>query len=120
MAAGIAAIIRLRGEIVVAADMTIGARRNLSGGCQLMGIGEWKSGGGMIKFAVGPGSDGMATGTSGSGRGEIRSDVIGHIATESLRLVPIGLMACEAISGIQGIVVVDVATGARRGGVGTR
>ena len=41
--------------------------------------------------------------------------MIGNISAESLRLVPVRLMAGEAIRGIQRIVVVDVAVGARSG-----
>jgi hypothetical protein len=40
--------------------------------------------------------------------------VVWNIAAEGLRLVPVGLMASEAIGGSQRIVVVDMAVGARR------
>ncbi len=115
MAPGVAAIVRLRGEIVIAAYVAIGAGGDLAGGCELVRVCERKSSGAVIEFAVGPDRNGVAGGASGGGIREIRGHVIRNIAPESLRLNPVRLMAGEAIRGGQGIVIVHVAAGARRG-----
>jgi hypothetical protein len=70
----------------------------------------------VIKLAVGPGDRVVAGGAKGGGKSG--SNVIGNNSTESLRAVPIGLVAAVAIGVGAGevVIVVDVAerTGRRR------
>ena len=118
VAAGIAAIGGLNGEGKIAVDVARSATGNFAAvGDELVRVGKGETGGAVIEFAVGPSGDGVAGRASCGGGREIRGDVIGNIAAEGLRLVPVGLMAGEAIGGIQRIIVVDVAgsTGRRRG-----
>jgi len=104
-------------ERVVASAVTLRASGDSSGWGQLVGPGQRPACSAVIKFAVGPHGDGVATGTSGCGSGEIRSDVIGYIAAQSLCFVPVRLMTAEAIRGIERVVVTDMAgcAGCRRG-----
>jgi len=112
MAACIAAIRRLDRQAVVAIDMAEGA---LHIG---MAVGQQKAGGAVVEFAVRPLGDGVAGGACrGAGR-ESRGHVVGNTTTESLRLVPIGCMAGQAIRGCEGVVVVHMALRAGRRGVG--
>jgi hypothetical protein len=71
----------------------------------------------VIKLAVGPGDGVMAGGTERGGK--CSRNVIGNNSTESLRAVPIGLVAAVAIGVGAGevVIVVDVAQRAGRGGV---
>ena len=107
VATGIAAIgwSNLQGEIVI--DV---AQSALNVG---MAVGQQEASGAVIKFAVSPSGNGVTSGASGGRGGEARADVIGNITADGLRLVPIGSVAGHAVCGTQGVVVVDVAGGAR-------
>ena len=98
-------------KAVIVIDMARGARRGR------VCAGKGPSGRGVIEHAGIP-SDGIVA--SGAKRsGETSGDVIGNIAAESCRVVPIRLMAAVAI-GIgrsEVVIVVDVAKGAGRGRV---
>lgn len=111
VATGIAAIGRSNLQVVVAID--VAGRAEHVG----MPIGERKSGGTVVEFAIGPGGDGMASGTSGSCGGESRGEVVGHGAAQSCRFIPVSRMAGYAVGRIQSVVIVDVAgsTGSGRG-----
>jgi hypothetical protein len=113
VASGVSAIVGLCSEIVVAAHVAIGTSSDFARGCELMRIGKREAGAGVIEFSVGPGGDGVASGASRSSRREIGCDVIGDVTAESLGLVPVWLMTGETIRGVQRIIVVDVAVGAR-------
>src|SRR3984893_13181920 len=117
MATRIAAIVGLNVQTVIAADVALRASCDFSGRGHLVGVRQRKTGGAVIELAVSPGSNGVATGTSGGGGREVRSDVIRNVAAERLRLVPIGCVAGEAVRGIQSVIIVDVAgsAGRRRG-----
>ena len=80
-----------------------------------MRIGERETGRAVIKLAIRPRGDGMATGASGSGRREVRSNVVRNAATQSCGLVPVGGMAAEAVRGLDPVIVIDVAICAGRG-----
>ena len=112
VASGISAIGGSRFQRVVIVDM---AERALNIG---VAIGERKAGGGVIEFSVGPRSDGVASGASGGGRRKACGEVIGNIAADGLRFVPIRSVAGHAIGGIQRVVIVDVAGRTRRGSGG--
>ena len=60
-------------------------------------VGEREANGSVVEFAIGPGGDGMASGASRGCGGETRADVVGDVAAECLRLVPIGRMAGHAL-----------------------
>ena len=51
----------------------------------------------MVELAIGPSGDGMASVASRRRRGKACGDVVGHIAAQRLRFVPIGRMAGHAI-----------------------
>lgn len=63
VAAGVAAIVGLRREIVVAANVAVGAGSYFTRGRELMGIGQWETSGAVIEFPIGPYRYGVATGT---------------------------------------------------------
>lgn len=90
------------------------ALRAGSGG---VGTDEGEASGGVVEGGISPSSCVVALGAERSG--EASGDVIGHIATESLRAVPIGLMAAVAIGigGSQAVIVIDMALCARSGGM---
>ncbi len=117
MAAGIAAIGGLYRQVIVAANVTLGASSNFARGRELVRVGKRKAGAAVIKDAVGPRGDGMACGASGSAGGEICGDVVGHIAAESLGAVPSRLVTAQAVGGAERVIVIDVAgnTGSGRG-----
>ena len=71
----------------------------------------------MIEFAVRPLGDGVARGASRRGRGKAGRNVIGNVAPEGLRLVPIRGVARQAIGGGQRVIVVHMALGTRSGRV---
>ncbi len=81
--------------------MAIGARGNLAGRSELVRIGQREACGAVVELPVGPHSDRMATGAGGSRPREIGGDVIGNVTAQGLRLVPIRLMAREAVRGSQ-------------------
>ena len=97
VAAGVAAIRRLNGQCVVAADMALRASRNLAGGRHLVRIRQREARGAVIKLAVGPDRDGVARGAGRSGSGEVRSHVIGHVSAQRLGAVPGRQVAAHAI-----------------------
>ena len=101
---------------VIAADVALGAGGDFACGGHLMRIGKREAGAAVIKNAIGPGGDGMAGGAGGGASGEIGSDVIRHIAAKRLRVVPVGLMTTEAVGGIQGVIIIDMAGSARSWG----
>lgn len=108
------------GEGIIVVHMAIGAGgdRGTGRGRHLMCASERPSGGAVVELAVGPGDRVVASGTERSG--ELRGDVIGHEAAESLRAVPIGSVAAVAVgvSGGETVIIVDVTEGAGRGGMG--
>src|ERR1700730_5714927 len=106
-----------RSQRVVASHVTLRAGRDLASRRHLVRARQRPTGTAVIELAVSPGSDGVATGTSGGGGREVRSVVIRNVAAERLRLVPIGCVAGEAVRGIQSVIIVDVAgsAGRRRG-----
>ena len=109
MATRIAAIGGLDRQIVVAANVALGAGGHFASGGELVRVGKRKAGAAVIENAVSPGGDGVASGTRrGSGR-EICGDVIGNIAAESLGAVPSRLVTAQAVGGSQIVVVADVA-----------
>ena len=70
----------------------------------------------MIENSIGPRRDGVARRTGRRGRGEISGDVVGNVPAKGLRAVPCRLVTAQAVSGIQRVVIVDVAgeAGSRR------
>ena len=60
VAAGIAAVCRLNGQRVIAADVALGATRRFPGGRQLVRVGQRESRRAVIKLAVRPNRDRMA------------------------------------------------------------
>ena len=97
VAAGIAAIVGLDGEIVIAADVALRASSDFAGGGHLVRVLQREAGGAVIEFAIGPSGDGVASGAGSRSCREIRSDVIGNVATKRLGFIPVGLMATHAI-----------------------
>ena len=69
----IAAIIGLNRQSVVAVDVTIRARGHFTCWGHLVGIRQRETGGAVIKFAVGPGGDGVASRASGGGVGKFEA-----------------------------------------------
>ena len=108
VAAGITAIGGSDLEVVVVIDV--------AGSAEYVGVavGEREPDGRMVELAIGPRSNGMASGASRGSGGETRGDVIGDASAKCLRFVPIGRMAGHALGRTQGVVVVDVAGGAGR------
>ncbi len=69
MATGIAAIGGLYRQVVVTADMALGAGGHFASGRELVRVGKRKAGAAVIENAVSPDGDGVASGTGrGSGR----------------------------------------------------
>jgi len=77
-----------------------------------------KAGGRMVKRRVRPRSSVVAL--RALGRREARGDVIGNVAAERLRLVPIRSVAAVTIRRSQRVIVVHVALRAGCGGMHTR
>lgn len=111
---GIAAIVRLDRKSIVAIDVAGGAARGFARRCELVRVGQGKTGAAVVENTVGPYRDGVTRGASGSGLREICRDVIGNISAESLRAVPSRQVTAQTIRGAQRVVVVDVARGAWR------
>lgn len=111
VAPGVAAIGWLNAESVVAANMALRTGRDLAGRRHLVRVGEREAGGAVIELAVRPSCDGVAGATGGGSLREISSDVIGYVATQSLRAGPCRLVAAHAIGvrGIQRVIVIGVA-----------
>lgn len=107
-------------EGIIVVHMAIGAGRDrgTGRGRHLVGASERPSGGAVVKLAVGPGDGVVASGAERSG--ELRGNVIGHEAAESLRTGPIGSMAPVAVraGGGEVVIIVEVAEGTGRGGMG--
>ena len=105
-------------EGIIVVHMAIGAGRDrgTGRGRHLVGASERPSGGAVVKLAVGPGDGVVASGAERSG--ELRGNVIGHEAAESLRTGPIGSMAPVAVRAGGGEVVVVVDVAKRAGGCG--
>ena len=91
MATGVTAIGGSDLEVVIVIDVA-GSAKHVG-----VAIGEREANGSVVKFAIGPGGDGMASGARSGSGGETCGDVIGHIAAQRLRLVPIGRMAGHAL-----------------------
>jgi hypothetical protein len=117
VASGVAAIVGLNLQRVIIVDVARRAIGHLARGSKLVRIGERESRGAVIELSVSPRGDGVAGGASRSGGREIGSDVIGNVATESLRFVPVGGMAGQAVRAAEGVIVIDVAgnAGSRSG-----
>ena len=80
-----------------------------------MRVRQWKAKCVVIKLAVGPFRDGMASRAGRGSRGKTSGDVIRDTSTEGRCSVPRIQMAAHAIRGLQRVVVVDVAGSAGRG-----
>lgn len=78
--ASVAAIVRLNRQIVIAINVASRAVGNFARRRKLVRIGERETCGGVIKYAVRPGSDGVASGASRGSGGETSRDVIRYIA----------------------------------------
>ena len=114
--ARIPAIGRSNIQAVVVVDVTESAAWNLAAiSDEGVRVGQRKAKRIVVEFSVGPLGDGMASGTSGRGRREAGADVIGNGTAKRWRAIPGRQMAPNTISRIQGVVVADVASGARRG-----
>lgn len=105
----VAAIIWLNCQIVVAINVASGAGGNFARGCELVRIGKRETCTGVIKNAVRPKGDGVASGASGGSGGEICRNVVRYIAAKRLRAEPCCLVAAHAIRRTQCVIVVDVA-----------
>jgi hypothetical protein len=108
MATRVSAISRLYLQIVVSVDM---ASSTLHVG---VAIRQKKSGGAVIKLAVGPSGYSVAGRASCCGRWESCGHVIRYRATQCLRLVPIRRVAAHAVRGIQRVIIIYVAGQAGR------
>lgn len=108
------------GEGIIVVHMAIGAGSDggTGRGRHLVRASERPSGGAVVKLAVGPGDSVVASGAER--RGELRGNVIGHKAAESLRTGPIGSVAAVTVGvgGGEVVIIVDVAEGTGRGGMG--
>jgi hypothetical protein len=88
VAAGITAIRWLNGKRIIAADMTLSARRHFACRRHLVRIGEGEAGGAMVESARRPSGDGMASRTSSGAGREACGNVVGDIATQGLGTLP--------------------------------
>ena len=87
MASGIAAIGGRNFQSEVVVEMTGRA------GHVCVTVGQQKAGSAVIEFSIRPCGDGVAGGAGRSRRWEPCRDVIGNIAADGLRLVPVGGVA---------------------------
>ena len=88
VAAAVAAIRRLNRQIVIPADVALGAGRHFTGRRHLVRVGQREARGAVIELSGGPCRNGVAAGASAGAGGEIGSHVIGHISPEGLCAVP--------------------------------
>lgn len=119
VAAGITAIRRCDIQSVVVIHMALCARGDLTSRCQLVRVSKWESRAGVIKGRVGPVACVVALRALRSGESGV--DVIGHVAAERLRFVPVRGVAAVAIRvrGGERVVIVGMAACARCRGMHT-
>jgi len=115
MTTRVTAIRRRDVQCVVVVNVALGARGHFARRGQLMGVGQRKTRGAVVERGVSP-VRGVVTLRTLRGR-EPRRDVVGHIATQSLGLVPVSRMAAITICRSEVVIIVDVAVGAGRGRV---
>ena len=107
-----------RGQRIVIVHVAIGAGLHPTGSGHHMSACQWPASSAVIKPAVGPSGRIVASGAQSSG--ELRGNVIGNSAAESLRAVPVGGVAPIAVrvGGGEMVVAVDVTEDAGSGRVG--
>ena len=109
MAAGVSAVGRRNRKRIVIANVALGTRGDLARRRHLVRVGQREAGGGVIERRVGPVRRVVAARALRSGEPSL--DVIGDIAAQSLRAVPVRRVAAVAIrvGARQVVVVADVA-----------
>jgi len=95
VASGIPAIRRLDGQAVVIVDVARSAGWHQSGGRQLVGVGQRKARGSVVKGCIGP-KDRIVARRAQRGR-EARGDVVRHAAAKGRRTLPGRLVAAVTI-----------------------
>ena len=117
VAARIPAVRGLNIQRIIVVDVALRARGYFPRGRHLVGIGERETGSAVIESCVRPRRGVVASGTLRHRKAP--ADVIWHVATQSLRAVPV-LQVAAGVSAIRGrnlqrVVVVDMALRAGRG-----
>jgi len=114
MAAGIPAVGRRNRKRIVVANVALRTRGDLARRGHLVRVGQREARGAVIECRVGP-VDGVVA-SRALRCGEARLNVIGDVAAQSLRVIPIRRVAAIAVGvrGCKGVVVADVALRAGR------
>src|SRR5271165_5502791 len=101
-----------RGEIIVVADMAIGARGNLPSGSELMRAGEWPARGAVVEDGGGPCNGVVARGTIHGGERGACGGVRGVVSLLPGSKVASGIAAVVRLGG-QSVIAPDVTSSAR-------